>query len=516
MIKLLKLIDVNVRGLFDYNRVKMAKEYHLRDSTEVKMVIISIILLLYGYIMYFFTNNLLSLHKNYILLLGYIITYIMLLIYDLIDLKNGLFTATDNDFLFSLPLKNSQIILSKLFNTYIKNIIISFVVMFPMYYALIKMMPIVDVVSFTYLLLGFTLPLIPIVIGTIYAYIDTYYNLTKYKKIYLIIKLLIIIAILFIIYLLFNNIKLSNMNILIKRLYIINPLLFILKLIIINKIYLLIPVVVGIPIILFIIFVKYLSFNYTHLISYLKGVHIKEDRKVVVSKKKTKLHSMISKEFKTLINNRLYFRNTYLIGIILTVVYFIVSLFMHSNNIVNKRFFYIFLMIILSFIAGLVNSTIHSISLEKEYIINYKCLPVRFYKVLLSKWLLNILIVLPIIIINVITTILFYNFKWYLLLLLFINPLLVVMFNSLFGLVLDYRFINFNNKDEVYIIKSRIISYMPKALLLLVCIMMYYMTLVDNILIITLTFSMINIIGFLITLFYLIISYKKIYKERIK
>ena len=56
MNKLIKLIYVNILDLGDINRVQMSKQAAVKDSSELKLVILSIIAITFGIGLYYIYN----------------------------------------------------------------------------------------------------------------------------------------------------------------------------------------------------------------------------------------------------------------------------------------------------------------------------------------------------------------------------------------------------------------------------------------------------------------------------
>ena len=516
MTHLVRLIMLNVSSSINRDKIKIAKENNLHDSSETKIIILSISCLIMGYLLYWFTNSyLVSLEYN-ILIISYIMACFMILINDISNIKTVLIYKAEDDYLFSLPISSSHIILSKLFNIYIKNLIYIFIIMFPMYYVCQNVVKITDTGSFVCILTGLTMPLIPIIIGSIYAFIDYYYSRSKHKVKYNIIRAIITILIMSLVIFLCYDIKDYNINSIIKRLYYLNPFIYLFKEALINNYFLHIFLLLSIPIFMFYLFISHLSVNYTYLLSKIRGVKLSNNKKITIAKKKPRLFSMIHKEIKTFLNNKVYLRNSIYISVIFTISFLFISLFINTKKISHIHNIGIYLMLLISFIVGCICTTVNSLSLEKDNIIYYKCLPIKYYKVLLSKYITNIIIALPIIIINLLITILFYDLKKIDILFIFINPLILASFISLLGLILDYRFINYKNPNSNNIIKNRIVSYIPLIVNMIDISILFLINPIDNYYILQGTFIIFNILLILLLLFYLLIFYKRIFNTNIK
>src|SRR5699024_4905151 len=85
--------------------------------------------LFYGYVIYtFFT--LFNLNNYYMIInLGFVLSFFFCFISDLFIIEPILFKNSDNDMLFSLPITREQILFSKLFIVYVRNLIYTIIIM---------------------------------------------------------------------------------------------------------------------------------------------------------------------------------------------------------------------------------------------------------------------------------------------------------------------------------------------------------------------------------------------------
>ena len=168
MNKLLKLLYVNIVDMFDINKYRLAKENNIKTNFEGRAIIIALIAIFYIYFIYKIAFSI-KLSNNYLLLsLGFIISTIICFIINLFSVESAIFKNEDNDILFSLPLSRQQILLSKLFNVYLKNIFYVALVMFPILLAVYNKTDIInDTIVLMCIVTTFIIPLVPIIISTI-------------------------------------------------------------------------------------------------------------------------------------------------------------------------------------------------------------------------------------------------------------------------------------------------------------------------------------------------------------
>ena len=133
MIHLFRLLMLNISSATNSEKIRIAKENKLHDSSEIKLIFIGIIVFVLSYLVYWVTNNFLLDMKYNILIISYIIASVMVLIDNLNNIKSVLIYKSEDDYLFSLPLTSTEIILSKLFLTYLKNLIYIFITIYTYY-----------------------------------------------------------------------------------------------------------------------------------------------------------------------------------------------------------------------------------------------------------------------------------------------------------------------------------------------------------------------------------------------
>ena len=193
MNKLIKLIYVNILDLGDINRVQMSKQADVNDSSELKLIFLAIIGIGLGIALYYIYILLGSviLNKVDLLNISCIVCTIMLLFNDLLSISGTLFNTSEFEVLYSLPLTKEQIILSKLFKVYLKNLFYLLVICLPAILAYNNYVKVDETMGFVYLLIVLTLPLVPIVIATICSFLNNYLKVNYQKIVYILSKILI-------------------------------------------------------------------------------------------------------------------------------------------------------------------------------------------------------------------------------------------------------------------------------------------------------------------------------------
>ena len=478
MNKLLKLLYVNIIDMFDINKYRLAKENNIKTNFEGRAIIIALIAIFYIYFIYKIAFSI-KLSNNYLLLsLGFIISTIICFIINLFSVESAIFKNEDNDILFSLPLSRQQILLSKLFTVYLKNIFYVALVMFPILLAVYNKTDIInDTIVLMCIVTTFIIPLVPIIISTIISFINSFFKIKSNNNLlYKISKILIIVVFIFLIYLLFRGIDTSSievtLNSFIKHFNYLYPLNFFFYKAIANENILFFLLLVIISIMTLYIYNLFISNNYLKMCSLLKGV---KKKKKFIYHKKHNLHrvfGLVRKEFLNLITNKTYLYNSFGITFAFTIIIFLILNFINLDRITSYNsfndYFNLYAPTILAMLVTLKNSAICSMSLEKNNMEMLRTMPISMGKIILAKWLTNTLISSIFIVINTLIINYYFDVSKVTLIFIILFPLIAVMFTSLTSIVFDYRFISKKESDDNIIIKQRLINFIPSFISLVI------------------------------------------------
>lgn len=523
MIKLLKLIYINILGICDLNRILISKQRNYKDNSESKLLIMVILFIISCIFLYKVFNNVILLNLNnkyYLLTLAFFISSIVVLINNIMNIPSILFKGKDNDVMYSFPISKDQIILSKLFNVYIRNLLLVLLIMFPAIFAFNTNITINETLGFIYLLNFLVVPLIPIVLATFISYYDCYLKLNLKNKIfYNVVKWLILM----IIFILLNfwiekNIVLELDNIL-RNISFIYPLTYIFHLAISKFNVLCIILSIILPILLVYFFVKYLSSNYIKMYSIVKGVRKKKCENYKY-KSYGAFFGLLKKEFINLVSNKINFSQTIIKQLVLCLTFIIICLVLSNSEFIETEVFFevfeLFMPCLLAFIATSNCTTISSLSLEGQMMQMLKAFPLKFERILMIKWIFNIILVVPFIFLNVIVLILCFKIDMAMVFMCLLLPFIAMCFVSLLGLVLDYRFVNLKNENEVVILKQRMIGYIPSIISIFIVILPVILPLYTYSMLILAFYTFVFAIGIVICLIYLLINKKKLEKRLLK
>mgnify|MGYP003289636336 FL=1 len=471
MNKLFKLIYVNLLNLFDINKIIIARNDGVKSNLEKRTIITGLMSIVYAVIIYAVISSLKITNQFLILSMGFFISTLICFFINLFTIEPVIFKNEDNDILFSLPVTRHQILFSKLFNVYLTNMFYVIVIMMSCllsYYFNIK--ELTDTQVLMYVLIMFIVPFIPMVLATIVAYINDYFKLKNNNNLkYKFIKYILIMFVVIGIFMIFKNINtetfsnaLEDIN---SKLIFLYPLVNMVYIAVKSENLLCFALVIGISILAMYIYTLIISNNYLRVCSMLKGIRKKEIFKYKKYNNYGRLFGLFRKELVYLFNNKGYFFNSFGVPIIGTIILFIVLNLIDLNKLNSIEYIDIYISMyvpaILGALISLGCSTISSMSLEKENIQIIRTLPVGIGKILFSKWLVNVVIGSVLVIINAFISIYYLKLGLWDILFVFLVPLFSLMFVSLTGLLLDYRFIEKNENNDSVIMKQRLITLVP-------------------------------------------------------
>lgn len=377
--------------------------------------------------------------------------------------KIDIFNSRDNDLLASLPITKKTIVASKLINSYIINFVLTSVLMIPAFLAYFN---IVDA-NFSILVTEFiSLLIIPIIPTAIAVLLNSFItiistNFRHQKIIYFLLMIVLIVLSIYYAYYLNSTVELdifeieASFNNFFNTFY---PLTNHYHDMIINHSFNSALFIIAISFASIIILIIFLSLFYTRVTSRLvsKG---KRKRNVGNISNRSFFSNLVIKEIKKVISNPNYILNSCLALIFLGIVS-ICFLFINIDNISNipitEELVIKYLPLIFIFVILLSSTSCVSVSLEGKYLYILKMLPVKFRviwqaKVLSNYLLIIILAVISLVIFNVSLTL---NFHDNLIIALII--LVVGLFVSVYGFVVNILFPKFSWKSESAVIKNSV------------------------------------------------------------
>lgn len=440
-----------------------------------------------------------------------------------------LFNSKDDDLLFSLPIKKSEILFVRILKLNVFQYMFNLMFLLPAFIIYIYFERPGIIFYLLSILMTFLVPIIPTILSSVIGYLIKLLS-SKFKSKKLIETLFSLIIFAFIFILSFNlesfianlgeNAKSIN-DIMLKLYYPLGlynrlitkfNILDLIKLLFINIV----------PLLIFILFgSKY----YFRIISKTKENYIKSkvNTKEDIYTKRSKMNSLIIKEIKRYLSSPIYILNTSF-GLILSLLGTIMLIFDNSileslkllktgSDLTISIIFYIFIL----FVVSMTQITASSISLEGKTIDITKSLPIDEKDIFKSKIYTSFIIELPFLIISYLIFII--NFKINLLHSLFIIILIfvAVLLISNVGLIINIKYPKMNAKNDTEIVKQSmsvmISTFVGLGIFMGSVILIIYLTkYLDINLIITLHLLILTILS-LISYIYLIENSRKEYKK---
>ncbi len=468
MSKFLQIVKINILQTFNFRRNNTSKYKSERRKNGLKTLgVIAIV----GYIMwyvYYLISSLLpgfiTMGKPlYVIAFLFVICSIYVFFFNIFRVKTILFDFKDYDLLMSLPLKRSSVIASKIVSLYIVNLIITLIIMLPGYVAYVTTVNLPN--DFIFFLLLLTIPIIPllasIIMGIILAWITSFF---KNKSIGSYIVNLSTIAI--VLFISFRTSSLDENAMVNQSMNMINgfskfyPFTSIFVDLLENISFINLLIYFLLPIVLMGIFIIFINIGYTTLRNRLLKQNIKTDYEVVGYKTNSPLKRLYYKEIKKYFTNSLYVINTAFPCIMIIII--IIAMLVSNNNTLGnisgvvdvKEMISTNIFLVLSIACALSSTTHASISLEGKSLWIMKSIPVKPDTIFLSKIMVTLTILIPIVIIGSTFFGIYFHLSLLDKILLYLLPLAYAVFTAVMGLLLNLMFPKFDYDNEIRVIKQ--------------------------------------------------------------
>lgn len=486
MSNLLTLLKINIKANIK-NDLRIVSSDKIKKSSMVKkisMFVLTIIIL--GYLMfavglysYLMAKPLSQMNLTYIVIaLFYIIAVFVSFMSSINKSQGMLFMSRDNDMLFAMPIKKHIILTVRIIRLILFEYIWIAIIMLPtlaVYAYFESPGALFYIISFIMLTL---LPVIPMVIGCIFGYIiqtiSSYFRSKNMIQIILMIALTIgIFTFSFSLQKIIPKIIANAKDIfeMLSKIY--YPLGIyisnIFKLNIFN-----ISIYIFINIVVFAAFIYIFSIKYFKIISKLGETHALSNYKMKTLNSSSVFKSLIVKELKKYFSSAIYVMNTMFGPVIFLIssIYvgykgeqgLITMLSQGSNGIptsaITSMSSYIPIVVIMFAMFCVITSSItaSSISIEGKTFWFLKSMPISTNKILLSKIVTNIIIILPTILIGAVIYIIKLKFTMFYATVLIATCVILMLFTAVSGLLMNLMFPNMNAANDTVVVKQSISS----------------------------------------------------------
>jgi DMSO reductase anchor subunit len=155
-------------------------------------------------------------------------------------------------------------------------------------------------------------------------------------------------------------------------------------------------------------------------------------------------------------------------------------------------------------------------SLEKDNMQILRTLPIGMGRILMSKWLVNIVIGTIFVLINGLVASIYLDIDKWSIMFSFLIPFLALLLVSLTGLILDYKFIEKNETEDNAIVRQRLITMIPIFLSLCIGIVPFFMPIYSGYRYLLGAYVVAFVIFIIAELFYLLINRNKLLSNLFK
>ena len=420
---------------------------------------------------------LVPIHLEYVVLTVFILfTTILTLVEGIYKSSSLLFNCKDDNLLFSLPIKKGTVLFVRIFKFYIFELFYNSLFLLPaivVYTRYINVNITFYIVSLIALLL---LPIIPIVISSIIGIlISATSSKFKFKNIaQIFITILFLLVMLFISFNLQNVINdiaknATNLNDTITKFY--YPARVYIKLVTDFNIIDL-GLFIAIHLAIFALAIILLGKTYFKINSKVKAIKIitnKSEYKIQTNKT---MKSLIKKELNRFINSPVFVINAgfglvlYIVGCALIIFKFdsILQIFAQEGLEINiglediKKYITVIQFVLICFASHMSAITCSMISLEGRTFNILKSLPVKPYKIIISKVYTAVIIMLPFILIG--DLIMFIRFKFNIIeiLMTIIASIVLPMVSEIFGIIVNLKYPKMDADNDTEVVKQSMSS----------------------------------------------------------
>ena len=401
-------------------------------------------------------------------------TFILTFVEGIYKSSNLLFNCKDDNLLLSIPIKKSTVLFIRAFKFYVFELMYNSLFLLPalVVYAMhVK----ISVSYYMVCLIGLLLlPIIPIIISCFIGAIISFSS-SKFKKKNIAQIFITTVFLVVVLYLSFNleNIiqnlgdNALNVNTYITKLYY-PAKLFINLIINFNLIDLVKFVLINIAV--FIITIIALGNIYFKINSRAKMVNSKIKNKNYKIKTSMPLVSLIKKELNRFINSPVFVTNAafglvlFLIGCILICIkpdYLIDKMNIQGFSITIEQIKFYMPVLLFGFIcfASLMSSITSSmISLEGKSFNILKSMPISPFKIVISKVLTAVLIMLPFTIVGDILIFIKFKFSFIQILIILVSSIIIPVVSGIIGIMINLKYPKMNAKTDTEVVKQSMSS----------------------------------------------------------
>jgi ABC-2 type transport system permease protein len=479
MSKLLLLLKVDLIRTFSLDKLKTNKNIY----KKIGIVIIALFILtsllsqvgMYTYMgtKFFMTYGI----EKYILPLVYFLCGFTIFYSTVYRSKSYLFGCEDN--IFAMPIKPSVILTSKVVVLTILSYIVTTIIFVPAFITYGFMLKL-GIAYYIYAFLAYLfLPFLPTILGCIFGYIIGYItskvnNKKIFETIFTYVTVLLIMYVSFNVQTLamkfVNNIELVN-KLLSNVGFLINSFMAMIS----EYSFKDLLIYVFTNIISMVAFIAIFKSSYVKILQNLKVENTKKKYIEKEHKNKSPLATLVAKELKMYFSIPIYILNTSF-GVVLMFFASIATLFYDKAALLKMMEIditslpvYLVVIAVIAFTIPLSNTSACSISIEGKNFWILKTMPIKIKDIFLSKIILNMLIVLPLMIIDIIIFAISFKLTIMQVLTAIVFTIILNVACSIFGVIINLKFPRLDFVSYTHVVKQSFSVFLGIFVPLILC-----------------------------------------------
>ena len=423
-----------------------------------------------------FMEPLVEIHLEYVLLTIFILfTSIMTLIEGIYKAGGLLFNCKDDNLMFSLPIKRGTVLFIRIFKFYVFELLYNSIFLLPAMLVYIRYVNVDSTFYLVSLLAILLLPIIPIVIsciiGAIISGTSSKFRLKNVVQIF--ITILFLLGVMYLSYNIESIIKniaqnATSINDIITRLY--YPAGAYIKLITNYNIKDLVLFII-VHLAIFGVTIFLLGKVYFKINSKVKTVKTKQKKSEYRIKTNKPLVALIKKEFNKFITSPVFVINAgfglvlYIIGCILITVKLETTIQMLSSQGINvtieelKEYIPLIQFGLVCFASLMTSITCSMISLEGKTFNILKSLPIKPYKIIISKVYTAVLIMIPIILFGDLIMFIRFKFNIFEILMIIISSIILPLVSEMIGIIVNLKYPKMDAQNDTEVVKQSMSSF---------------------------------------------------------
>ena len=491
MKELFVVLKATMAGAMDVLRVKKRIGKRKLSGNLLVLLLTFVLMYVFGTYAYMMAEPLNKVDLTSLMIVIFaLVSTILVFVQGVYRSEGILFGARDNDLLFSMPIKRKTIFATRLIKLTLFEYIWTFISMVPAFavYAYFEKPQFAFYI--TALIIFITIPIIPIIMASIIAYlIQGIASRFKFKRI-----TQILFNFIFVFGIMALSINLQkfmtgiaeNARSISDFIYKIYYPMGLYEECITNFNAMKLAMVLGINILIFLIYIYLFSLTYFNIISKLSEKHSSSNYRMRKLKVENQNKALLKKELKRYFSSPAYIMNT-IFGEVLLVIAAVYVIFSQDKlqsiiasemgSTISLKYMPVAVMIFTMFTIAMSNVTASSISMEGKSLWITKSLPVSEKRMFLSKMCLSWIITVPLSVISLLIFAIKLKFSTFYFIAGIIEIIVVSLWVSIFGLIINLKYPKLNARSDTEVVKqsmSSMISVYAGMILVAIPIMLYF------------------------------------------